>query len=46
MIDDEFEDYDSLPSFEGPCTCDHEREQHGWGHCKVEDCDCEAGWWE
>lgn len=33
-------------SFVGPCTCLHEREQHGWGMCDVEGCDCEAGWEE
>lgn len=28
------------------CTCDHEPEEHGWGECNVEGCDCEAGWEE
>jgi len=32
------------PQFVGPCTCDHEPEDHGWGKCDVEGCDCEAGW--
>ena len=32
--------------FVGPCTCEHEADQHGWGSCGVEDCDCEAGWEE
>jgi hypothetical protein len=33
-------------SFVGPCTCDHEPDEHGWGSCDVDDCDCEAGWEE
>jgi hypothetical protein len=28
------------------CTCDHDREQHGWGECNVEGCPCEGGWEE
>lgn len=32
--------------FEGPCTCDHEQEEHTWGSCDVDDCSCEAGWTE
>jgi hypothetical protein len=28
------------------CTCDHEPEQHGWGNCEVEGCNCEGGWTE
>jgi hypothetical protein len=26
------------------CTCDHEPEEHGWGECNIEGCDCEGGW--
>lgn len=33
-------------TFVGPCTCTHEPEQHGWGSCGVEGCECEAGWEE
>lgn len=33
-------------SFRGPCTCDHEPEDHSWGQCGVEGCACEAGWEE
>jgi hypothetical protein len=47
--DDRDEDY-ILPedhlTFAGPCTCDHERDEHGWGCCDVEDCPCDAGWEE
>ena len=32
--------------FEGPCTCEHEREEHGYGGCDVDDCSCEAAWAE
>lgn len=37
--------------FVGPCTCEHEPEEHGWGLCgqKLPDgsfCPCEAGWEE
>jgi len=42
-IDD---DYEGQAYFVGPCTCDHEEEEHGWGCCNVEDCECEAGWEE
>ncbi len=44
------EEYESLPEdhiyFIGPCTCDHEQEEHSWGSCDVDDCECEAGWEE
>ena len=33
-------------AFAGPCTCSHTEEQHGWGDCDYEGCDCEAGWEE
>jgi len=42
--DDMFEEYPVY--FVGPCTCDHELEQHGWGECNVATCECEAGWEE
>jgi len=29
--------------FRGPCTCDHEMEEHGWVGCKV-GCDCDGNW--
>lgn len=32
--------------FEGPCTCDHEEDEHGWGGCNIEGCDCSASWTE
>jgi hypothetical protein len=44
-MDDEYQ-----VSFEGPCTCEHEPEEHSWGSCGVEvggvECPCEAGWVE
>jgi hypothetical protein len=52
--DEEYPEYSTY--FEGPCTCLHEEEEHGWGACGVEahgwgpdwveDCPCEAGWVE
>ncbi len=46
MSDEENEDdYDDHIYFTD-CTCDHEPEQHGWGHCEVENCNCEGGWEE
>ena len=32
--------------FIGPCTCDHDEGEHGWGACDVDGCECEAGWEE
>lgn len=44
------DDWDAIPEdfthFEGPCTCPHDEEAHGWGSCDIEGCDCEAGWCE
>jgi len=42
--DDEPFEYNA--SFVGPCTCEHEEEDHGWGSCGVEGCECQAGWEE
>ena len=28
------------------CTCEHEKDEHGWGSCNVPDCSCEGGWEE
>jgi hypothetical protein len=28
------------------CTCEHDPEEHGWGHCDVEGCPCEGCWEE
>ena len=39
------DDYND-PYFEGPCTCEHDEDEHGWGSCDVEGCECEAGWTE
>ncbi len=44
--DDDEPEPEYSASFEGPCTCDHEPEEHGWGRCVVEGCECEAGWVE
>jgi hypothetical protein len=33
-------------AFIGPCTCDHEPEEHSWGSCDQDGCACEAGWEE
>lgn len=38
-------DYDRV-YFEGDCTCEHDRNDHGWGQCNEEGCECEAGWVE
>jgi hypothetical protein len=37
------DDHEEQIWFIGPCTCDHDREEHGWGSCDVDDCDCKAG---
>lgn len=42
MTDDELLPED-LVYFEGPCTCDHAREQHDWGGCDVDGYECEHG---
>ena len=44
--DDESECPEEQIYFGGTCTCQHDHEDHGWGHCSVEGCDCEAGWEE
>jgi hypothetical protein len=53
VIDDEdtAQDFEYIPSFDGPCTCEHETEEHSWGNCGVImpgdiECPCEAGWTE
>jgi len=28
------------------CSCEHSPDEHGWGHCDVDDCDCKGGWEE
>lgn len=42
-LDDDYEEY---PVYFTGCTCEHERDQHGWGRCEVEGCECEGGWEE
>jgi hypothetical protein len=39
-------DYEDHVYFNGLCSCEHEREEHGWGSCDVTDCPCEGGWEE
>jgi len=43
MEDDDYAYEEYQTTFEGPCTCEHDADEHGWGSCK-DDCDCEAGW--
>lgn len=40
------DDCHSVAYFVGPCTCEHEDEQHGWSGCDVDGCECDAGWEE
>ena len=40
------DDYEEHVTFHGPCTCEHTQEDHSWGHCDVDGCNCEAGWEE
>lgn len=44
--DDYYDDTVYCAAFIGPCTCEHDEEQHNWGSCGVDDCPCEAGWEE
>ena len=41
----EEEDYE-YPVYFVDCTCDHEPDEHTWGECAVEGCDCEGGYEE
>jgi len=45
--DDDDEDEDTIyhPYF-ADCTCEHPREDHSWGFCKIKDCKCKGGWEE
>jgi len=43
--DDEGGEWEYSASF-SDCTCEHDSEEHGWGHCNVDDCPCEGGWEE
>jgi hypothetical protein len=45
MNDDDDYEYDYV-TFEGPCTCEHKPEKHGWEKCDIPDCNCEAHWEE
>jgi len=44
--DEEDEEFEYPEPFFFGCTCDHEPDEHGWGECDVEGCDCEGGWEE
>lgn len=44
-MDDDDDDVEYGAYFIG-CTCEHEPEDHGWGECEVDGCDCEGGWEE
>ena len=45
--EDAFDDpYEESAYFTGDCTCDHDKEYHGWGSCDELGCRCEAGWEE
>lgn len=45
--DDDYNyEYEGELSFCGPCTCEHELEEHGYIFCNVEGCKCEAHWEE
>jgi hypothetical protein len=48
MTEESYDSYCDGPDtyFEGKCTCKHEQEDHSWGHCGVDGCECEAGWTE
>lgn len=46
MSDENEADFEYHAYFLGPCTCDHDEGEHGWGSCDAEDCDCDAGWEE
>ena len=55
MDDDDDWDNNDLPEdhvhFQGPCTCVHAPEDHGWVKCEVNEgeeneCECEASWEE
>lgn len=28
------------------CTCEHDPDEHTWGHCAADECKCEGGWEE
>jgi hypothetical protein len=38
------DEWEGAATFAGDCTCEHEWDEHGWGECAVDGCECEAGW--
>lgn len=44
--DEEADVNDYEPMFVGPCTCNHEPDEHGWLACNVAHCVCDARWEE
>lgn len=46
-VDDELgEPEEAQVSFVGPCSCEHDADEHGWSGCNIEDCLCDASWEE
>ena len=46
MDDWEEDDWEEQEAYLVGCTCVHESDEHGWGGCEVEGCDCEGAWEE
>jgi hypothetical protein len=46
MSDDDWFCPEEYVTFIGPCTCEHEPDNHTWGECGIVGCPCEAGWEE
>lgn len=44
MSDDEDYEFPEDNACLEECTCDHDSDDHGWGECEVEGCDCEGHW--
>ena len=43
------DDWDDIPEDHVSvvdCSCEHDPDEHGWGHCDADDCPCEGGWEE
>jgi hypothetical protein len=47
-VDDEDELIETESAYFDPdeCTCEHDRDDHGYGGCEMDDCDCEGHWEE
>lgn len=44
-MDDDDGDWEGQTYF-ADCTCEHDPDEHGWGHCDADGCPCEGGWEE